>query len=299
MYRASVAQSVAFGRSPFSTALSNRFRNTATIDCLNWASSRRTASASSPQASAPDTTRHPRALSRSRCILMNPEKTASTTARAVGFFRASVRNDMGPIWYPGWFSGRQNRVCASDRASIGNAVTQLARALGAKHAMSSTTNHAKAEQAMALGFNEVIDTSMEKLGDGVRRITDGYGADIVIDGIGGEILSEALGALASEGTRLLADDFAFGASGSVYITTYPQHTLVRLEPSGAHTTLAGPEQGMIGSTACAFGRAPGDENAIYVTIDGGFLIPHESGIQDAKLVRMEVGESGWPLLQGA
>ena len=31
--------------------------------------------------------------------------------------------------------------------SIGNAVTQLARALGTKHAMSSTTNHAKAEQA--------------------------------------------------------------------------------------------------------------------------------------------------------
>src|SRR5438128_3978226 len=30
--------------------------------------------------------------------------------------------------------------------SIGNAVTQLVRALGAKHAISSTTNHAKAEQ---------------------------------------------------------------------------------------------------------------------------------------------------------
>jgi NADPH2:quinone reductase len=84
--------------------------------------------------------------------------------------------------------------------SIGNAVTQLARALGAKHAMSSTTNHAKAEQAKALGFNEVVDTSLEKLGDGVRRITSGYGADIVIDGIGGEVLSEALGALALEGS---------------------------------------------------------------------------------------------------
>src|SRR5260370_9879536 len=57
--------------------------------------------------------------------------------------------------------------------SVGNAVTQLARALGAKHAMSSTTNHAKAEQAKALGFDEVIDTSFEKLGDGVRRITGG------------------------------------------------------------------------------------------------------------------------------
>src|SRR5258707_10636732 len=83
--------------------------------------------------------------------------------------------------------------------SIGNAATQLARALGAKHAISSTTNHAKAEQAKALGFNEVIDTSLEKLGDGVRRITGDYGADIVVDGIGGEVLSEALGALALEG----------------------------------------------------------------------------------------------------
>jgi NADPH2:quinone reductase len=84
--------------------------------------------------------------------------------------------------------------------SVGNAVTQLARALGAKHAISSTTNHAKAEQAKALGFDEVIDTSLEKLGDGVRRITDGYGADIVIDGIGGEVLSEGLKALALGGS---------------------------------------------------------------------------------------------------
>ncbi len=84
--------------------------------------------------------------------------------------------------------------------SVGNAVTQLARALGAKHAISSTTNSAKAEKAKALGFHEVVDTSLEKLGDGVRRITDGYGADIVIDGIGGEVLSEALKALAVGGS---------------------------------------------------------------------------------------------------
>ncbi len=31
--------------------------------------------------------------------------------------------------------------------SVGNAVTQLARVSGAKHAISSTTNHAKAAQA--------------------------------------------------------------------------------------------------------------------------------------------------------
>ena len=66
--------------------------------------------------------------------------------------------------------------------------------------MSSTTNRAKAEQAKALGFTDVIDTSIEKLGDGVRRITDGYGADIIIDAIGGEVLSEALATLAPGGS---------------------------------------------------------------------------------------------------
>jgi NADPH2:quinone reductase len=84
--------------------------------------------------------------------------------------------------------------------SVGNAVTQLARALGAKHAISSTTNHEKARQAKALGFDEVIDVSREKLGDGVRRFTGGYGADIVIDAIGGEVLSEALTTLAPGGS---------------------------------------------------------------------------------------------------
>jgi NADPH2:quinone reductase len=84
--------------------------------------------------------------------------------------------------------------------SVGNAATQLARALGAKHAISTTTNHEKAEQAKALGFEEVIDLSREKLSDGVRRITEGYGADIVIDGIGGKVLSEALTTLAVGGS---------------------------------------------------------------------------------------------------
>jgi NADPH2:quinone reductase len=101
--------------------------------------------------------------------------------------------------------------------SVGNAVTQLARALGAKHAISSTTNHAKAEQAKALGFHEVIDTSVEKLGDGVRRLTGGDGADMVIDGIGGEVLSEALGALALGGS-LTTLGYAAGRKATIDVT---------------------------------------------------------------------------------
>jgi NADPH2:quinone reductase len=84
--------------------------------------------------------------------------------------------------------------------SVGNAVTQAARALGAKHAISSTTSRAKAAEAKKLGFSEVIDLSAEGLAEGVRRLTDGYGADIVVDSIGGDILSDALGVLAPGGS---------------------------------------------------------------------------------------------------
>src|SRR3989449_2596076 len=101
--------------------------------------------------------------------------------------------------------------------SVGNAVTQLARALGAKHAISSTTNPAKAAQAKALGFHEVIDTSVEKLGDGVRRITGGDGADMVIGGVGGEVLSEALGALAPGGS-LTTLGYSAGRKATIDVT---------------------------------------------------------------------------------
>jgi NADPH:quinone reductase len=84
--------------------------------------------------------------------------------------------------------------------SVGNAVTQLARALGARHAISTTTSHAKAEHARTLGFDKVIDLSTDKLREGVHQITQGYGSDIVIDSIGGDVLSDALGTLAMGGS---------------------------------------------------------------------------------------------------
>src|ERR1700756_4233198 len=101
--------------------------------------------------------------------------------------------------------------------SVGNAVTQLARVQGAKHAISSTTNHAKAQQARYLGFDEVIDLSEEKLSDGVRRITKGYGADIVIDAIGGEILSETLSTLATGGS-LTTLGYSAGRKATIDLT---------------------------------------------------------------------------------
>jgi len=101
--------------------------------------------------------------------------------------------------------------------SVGNAVTQLARALGARHAMSTTTSHSKAEHARTLGFDEVIDLSADKLGEGVHRITEGYGSDVVIDAIGGDILSDALGTLAMGGS-LTTLGYAAGRKSTIDVT---------------------------------------------------------------------------------
>jgi len=58
---------------------------------------------------------------------------------------------------------------------------------------------------------------VEKLSDGVRRITEGYGADIVIDAMGGEILSEALGTL-SIGGSLTTLGYAAGRKATIDVT---------------------------------------------------------------------------------
>lgn len=100
--------------------------------------------------------------------------------------------------------------------SVGNATTQLAKALGAKHAISSTTNANKAIEAANLGFDEVIDETKESLVAGINRITDGYGADIVIDAIGGEVLSGTLPALAQKGS-LTTIGYAGGQEATINV----------------------------------------------------------------------------------
>ncbi len=93
-----------------------------------------------------------------------------------------------------------------------------------------------------------------------------------------------------------ADDFAFGESGAAYIATHPAQTVLRLHPDGRRETIAGPHEGAVGSTACAFGRQAADRKSLYVTTTGGLRYPYREEIQDAKLLRLNIGEPGQPLL---
>ena len=48
-----------------------------------------------------------------------------------------------------------------------------------------------------MSLRSITQFSLEAI---VRRLTDGYGADIIVDSIGGDILSDALGVLAPGGS---------------------------------------------------------------------------------------------------
>jgi sugar lactone lactonase YvrE len=111
---------------------------------------------------------------------------------------------------------------------------------------------------------------------------------IAVDGGAGPIETVA--------ERLRADDFAFGKSGIAYIATHAAQTVLRLKPDGTRETIAGPNEGAVGSTACAFGRQPEDRSSLYVTTTGGMWSPYQGQIQDAKLLRLNVGETGQALL---
>jgi len=92
--------------------------------------------------------------------------------------------------------------------------------------------------------------------------------------------------------RFVGDDFAFDTAGNLYVTTHVHNQLQRLSPTGGRTVLAGVEEAMNGSTACAFGRGPADSHCLYVTTTGGIVAPIDGRVREAKLVRLDVGVEG-------
>jgi NADPH:quinone reductase len=101
--------------------------------------------------------------------------------------------------------------------SVGNATYQVAKARGAAAVISTAGSAAKATQARDRGYAGVIDLSAENIGDGVRRITDGNGVDIVIESLGGDFIGAGLSSLAVGGT-LITIGYSAGRKAGIDVT---------------------------------------------------------------------------------
>ena len=92
------------------------------------------------------------------------------------------------------------------------------------------------------------------------------------------------------------DDFAFDKAGNLYGTTHVFNSVVKIAPDGSMTIIAQAEQGMAGTTAAAFGKSEGNRTHLYVTTNGGMSFPPSTGIEPAKVVRLQIGVEGLALV---
>lgn len=96
----------------------------------------------------------------------------------------------------GLTSGRWALVHAG-ASGVGTAAIQLARAIGARIAV--TCSAGKVEACRSLGADEVVDYGSRDFVEVVAAITDGAGVDVILDVIGGEYTDRNLRAVARTG----------------------------------------------------------------------------------------------------
>lgn len=112
------------------------------------------------------------------------------------------------------FGAGKTVLATSIGGSIGNATYQLARALGAAKVISTTSSSAKAAQARAAGFDNIIDLSQQSMAEGVHALNGGEGVDIVIDAVGGAILAETAKCI-KRYSKIITLGFAAGRQSTI------------------------------------------------------------------------------------
>lgn len=115
------------------------------------------------------------------------------------------------------FKPGQTVLAPAIGGAVGMETVQVARRLGAALTISTAGSTAKAERARAAGYQHVIDLSKESLKDGVLRITEGKGVDVVVDGVSGKLTQEVLASLAFGGTVVTAG-YAGGREAEINVT---------------------------------------------------------------------------------
>ncbi|HTJ70013.1 MAG TPA: NAD(P)H-quinone oxidoreductase [Actinospica sp.] len=87
-------------------------------------------------------------------------------------------------------------------SGIGTTAIQLAKSLGAK-VLVTVGSKEKAQRCLELGADAAIDYRNEDFVERVRELTDGHGADVILDSIGAKYLSRNVDTLADSGRLVI------------------------------------------------------------------------------------------------
>ncbi len=94
----------------------------------------------------------------------------------------------------------ENVLITAAGGGVGSAAIQVAKYAGAK-VIAAAGSDEKLQKAKDIGADEIINYSVQDIGETVRNLTNGRGVDIALEMTGGKILIQSLDALAP-GARL-------------------------------------------------------------------------------------------------
>ena len=90
-------------------------------------------------------------------------------------------------------------------SGVGIAAVQLAAAAGAT-VLATASRTDKLERLVELGLDHGINYAEQDFADEVRRLTDGRGADVIVESVGGQVLQDSLRCLAYRGRCVSVGD---------------------------------------------------------------------------------------------
>ena len=172
-------------------------------------------------------------------------------------------------------SDGQTALIHAGGGGVGMAAIQLAKRAGAT-VISTASSDEKLERLKALGLDHGINYARESFVERVRELTDGQGADVVLDSIGGQNLVDSVEALAYRGT-LVSVGVAGRAGSEVEATSLwtKNNTLRGVYLGGALASEFPRVHGMIGDL---IGRVASGE--LHVEIDRAFPLAEAAGAHE-------------------
>lgn len=103
---------------------------------------------------------------------------------------------------PGGVSAGETVLVVGAAGGVGSAAAGIARWKGAR-VIGAVKDDSERERAERAGVEAVVDTSEEDVPEAVMRITDGRGADLVLDAVGGPMFEPSTNSLAPDGRMVV------------------------------------------------------------------------------------------------
>src|SRR4051794_36755750 len=99
----------------------------------------------------------------------------------------------------GGLQAGQTVLIHAGAGGVGMAAIQIAKQAGAT-VLSTASSDEKLERLKDLGLDHGINYAQDNFAERTRELTDGRGADVILDSVGGQNLVDSIGALAYRGT---------------------------------------------------------------------------------------------------